>query len=253
MRRVAPLVLVALAVAIAAQAGAAQSSPLTKNGWTLTTLNGKAPLAGTELTATFTASGHVSGSSGCNSYSGSYTASGSKLRISSLASTQMACASKVMTQESAFVKALSATRRYSVSGSTLTLRSTVGRTLATFKAQSQQLAGTSWNVTAYNNGKQAVSSVMSSPTLTAVFGKDGTLTGFAGCNSYNATYKAAAPTISIGAVSSTRKECTTPEGVMTQEHAYLAALHTAATYRIEGRTLELRTASGALAAEFTRK
>ena len=33
---------------------------------------------------------------------------------------------------------------------------------------------------------------------------------------------------------------------------YLAALTTAATYRIQGSTLELRTAGGAIAADFTR-
>jgi heat shock protein HslJ len=59
--------------------------------------------------------------------------------------------------------------------------------------------------------------------------------------------------ISISKVSSTRKECAAPNGVMDQESRYLAALSTAATYRIEGRGLELRTASGALAAEFQRR
>ncbi len=37
---------------------------------------------------------------------------------------------------------------------------------------------------------------------------------------------------------------------MEQESQYLAALGTAATYRIEGERLELRTAEGALAADF---
>ena len=164
----------------------------------------------------------------------------------------MACLGKVMPQESLFLKSLAATRSYAVSGSQLTLRSAAGRALMTFKAQSQALAGTSWNVTAYNNGKQGVESVLATPKLTAVFGKDGNLSGFAGCNSYNATYKATSPKISIGPVNSTRKECATPAGVMTQELHYLTALHTAATYRIEGRRLELRTATGALAAEFQR-
>jgi heat shock protein HslJ len=242
-----------IAVALGAGVGSAQSSPLTANAWTLASLLGKAPLAATEPTAAFPATGNVSGSAGCNHYSGHYTSSGSTLRISSLISTQMACATKIMAQESVFLKALSSTRSYAVSGSTLTLRSAAGKTLMTFKAQSQALAGTSWNVTAYNNGKQGVESVLPSPKLTAVFDKAGNLSGFAGCNNYNATYKATAPKISIGPVSSTRKECTSPAGVMTQELHYLTALHTAATYRIEGSRLELRTATGALAAQFTRK
>ena len=224
-----------VAVAAGTGDGSARSSPLTGKVWVLTTLAGKPPLQGTELTAEFTSSGSVSGTAGCNRYGGKFTSSGQRLRISSLVSTQMACASGIMTQESAFLKALGATRAYAVNGATLTLRSTGGRALLTFRAQTQQLAGTSWNVTAYNNGKQGVESVIPSPTLTAVFGKDGNLTGFAGCNNYDATYKATAPRLSLGPVASTKKECATPPGVMDQEIRYLAALDTATSYRIEAK------------------
>ena len=179
--------------------------------------------------------------------------SGSAIQISSIASTQMACAPRIMAQESVFLKALASARSYSVSGGKLTLKAPGGRALVTFRAQSQQLAGTSWNVLAYNNGKQGVESVIAATKLTAAFAKDGNLSGFAGCNNYAATYTGAPPKISIAKVSSTRKECATPNGVMDQERQYLAALSTAATYRIEGSRLELRTASGATAAEFQRK
>ena len=96
-------------------------------------------------------------------------------------------------------------------------------------------------------------SVFAETKLTAVFGKSGSLSGFAGCNDYNATYKATAPKISIGPVASTRKHCEEPAGVSDQESSYLAALETAATYRVEGSRLELRTADGALAVELHRK
>ena len=106
---------------------------------------------------------------------------------------------------------------------------------------------------AYNNGKQAVVSVLAETTLTAAFGTSGSVTGFAGCNHYNASYKAAAPEISIGPVASTRKHCEQPAGVAEQETSYLAALETAATYRVEGSRLELRTTGGALAVELQRR
>jgi len=248
------LLVVAAVVAVGAAAagtGSAGSTPLTGKVWVLTGLLGKAPMRGTELTSEFTPSGSVSGTAGCNSYGGRYSSSGQKLRVSSLSSTQMACAPGIMAQEAAFLKALAVTRSYAVSGAALTIRTAVG--VLAYKAQSQALAGTSWNVTAYNNGKQGVESVSAGSKLTAVFGKDGNLTGFAGCNNYDAPYKAAAPKLSIGPVASTRKECATPKGVMDQELRYLTALHTAATYRIEGTRLELRTALGALAAEFERR
>jgi heat shock protein HslJ len=230
-----------------------RSGGLSGNIWVVASLSGKAPLAGTTLTAEFTSAGAVSGSAGCNRYNGSVRSVGSTLRISSIASTEMACQPRIMTQESGYLSALASARRYSVDGGTLALKALGGRVLATFRAQSQQLAGTSWKVVAYNNGKQAVESVLAATKPTAVFAKEGTLTGFAGCNNYSAAYSGITPKLAIAQVSSTRKYCATPTGAMDQEARYLAALATAATYRIEGSTLELRTASGVLAAELRRE
>lgn len=234
-------------------AHAATASPLTRNAWVMATLAGKAPLRGTDVTAAFTPAGRVSGSTGCNRYTGTYTSSGSTLRISGVATTQMACSRAITLQERAFLKALSATRSFAVRRGTLTLRTAGGRPLATFRAQTQALAGTAWDVLSYNNGKQAVVSVLADTKLTAVFGRDGRLTGFAGCNNYNAGYKATPPKIEIGPVASTQKACDQPAGVNDQEARYLIALETAATYRIEGSRLELRTADGALAVDLRRR
>jgi heat shock protein HslJ len=248
------LILVAALVAVpAAGAGSRQSSPLTGKVWVAATVFGKAPLAGTDLTAEFTAAGDLTGSAGCNRFAGTFTTFGPSLRVSALSYSQMACAPKIMIRETTYLKALAGSLSYAVSGGRLTLRNGAGRIVLTYTVESQALAGTSWKVTAYNNGKQAVVSVAAGSKLTAVFGKDGSLTGFAGCNNYDAPYRATPPKLSIGTVASTRKECGTPKGVMTQELQYLTALHTAASYRIEGNTLELRTASGALAAELQRR
>ncbi len=244
---------VSAATAVATSSQTTAGSSLPGKIWVLASLAGKAPLKGTELTSEFTAKRRVSGSAGCNRYTGSYKVSGSTIRILPLATTQMACAPPIQRQETAFLRTLSGARRFVVSGGTLTLKSAGGQGLATFKAQTQALAGTSWDVLAYNNGKQAVVSVLADTKVTAVFGKSGSLTGFAGCNDYNASYKASAPKISIGPVASTRKHCEEPAGVSEQETRYLAALETAATYRVEGSRLELRTTDGALAVELHRK
>ncbi len=63
------------------------------------------PLPGTELTVVFRLR-TVSGSSGCNSFQGQYTTNGTAVAIGPLASTQMACAEDVMTQEQQFLKDL---------------------------------------------------------------------------------------------------------------------------------------------------
>jgi hypothetical protein len=59
--------------------------------------------------------------------------------------------------------------------------------------------------------------------------------------------------ISIGPLASTTKSCGSPTGVKEHQNAYLAALASATTYSIQGATLELRTADGAIAASFSRK
>jgi len=243
---------VSAATAVATSSRATAASSLPGKIWVLGSLVGKAPLKGTELTSEFTAKRRVSGSAGCNRYAGTYKVSGSTIRISPLATTRKACTEPIERQEIAFLNILSRARSFVVSGATLTLKSAGGQGLATFKAQTQALAGTSWDVLAYNNGKQAVVSVLTETKLTAVFGRGGSLTGFAGCNDYNASYRASAPKISIGPVASTRKHCEQPAGVSEQETSYLAALETVATYRVEGSRLELRSTDGALAVELHR-
>jgi heat shock protein HslJ len=242
-------VVVAAATGASAGARVAEVSALTGKVWVLAALGGKAPLKGTELTSEFGAKLRVSGSAGCNRYTGAYKVSRNSIRISALATTKKACAAPIERQEAAFLKALTGPRSFAIRGRSLTLESAGGRAIATFEAQTQALGGTSWDVLAYNNGKQAIVSVLAETKLTAMFGKDGSLSGFGGCNEYNASYKATAPKISVGPVASTRKHCEEPAGVSEQETAYLAALETAATYRVEGSQLELRTAGGALAVE----
>jgi len=240
-----------VALVIASSAGAAGSSDLTGHVWLLTSLSGKGPVPGTSPTMEF-ASSKVSGSTGCNSYSGGYTAGLRTLRVNQpIATTMKACSPAISAQEKSFLAMLDKVRRYAVRGDALTLRGSAGNQLATLKAQTQGLAGTSWRVTAYNNGKQAVTSVAAGTKLTAVFSKSA-VSGSGGCNTYDAPYTATPPKISFGPIAATRKNCPSPAGVMTQETAYFTALGTARTYKVEGSTLELRTGSGALAVELTR-
>ncbi|MCZ7589673.1 MAG: META domain-containing protein [Gaiella sp.] len=186
---VAAVAALTAATAVATASGSTSASPLTGKAWILTSLAGKPPLADTELTAEFTPKLRVSGSAGCNRFAGSYRVSGRTIRISPSATTMMACAGPIQRQETAFLNALSSARSFAVRRGILLLRSSDGRVLARFRAQSQVLAGTSWNVLAYNNGKQAVVSVLAGTKLTAVFGRDGRLTGHGGCNNYNADFK----------------------------------------------------------------
>ncbi len=244
-------VLAACAPSTSPQGAAAD---LTSPIWGLSTLMGKgiAPDAG--ISIQFTSDGKASGSAGCNRYSGTYTVSGNKMQISSpLATTTMACAQEIMDQENAYLKALGEVKSYSVSGEQLALKDGSHNDLLVYEAQSQALQGTSWDVIGYNNGKQAVTSVLAGTTLTAEFGKDGTLSGNGGCNTYSGPYQVNGNQITIGPLISTMMACGDPAGVMDQETQYLAALQSAATYQMDGTALELRTKDGALAADFTKR
>ena len=77
-------------------------------------------LEGTELTAVFGIAS-VGGSSGCNSYTGTYGTNGRFVRISRVATTRMACSDEIMAQETAFLSALEGAALVDRRGSTLLL------------------------------------------------------------------------------------------------------------------------------------
>ncbi len=70
-------------------------------------------LKDTTLTANFGADNVISGSAGCNTYSGAYQVAGTSLTIPGpLATTMMACAEDVMAQETVFLTNLQAVKSY---------------------------------------------------------------------------------------------------------------------------------------------
>jgi len=72
-------------------------------------------LPDTTLTAVFGADNTISGSSGCNTYSGAYVLEGDSLSIPGpLATTMMACAEEVMAQETVFLTNLQAVAGYKI-------------------------------------------------------------------------------------------------------------------------------------------
>ena len=246
----------ALMAAGAASAASEMDTPsggasLTATSWTLTALNGDKVDPAIRVTAEFGADGMMSGNSGCNHYNVAYEVDGNSISIGTAMSTMMACDEASMAVENAYLSALESAASYQIDGDTLTLADAGGTDVATFSAAKQvALAGTSWAVRAYNNGKQAVTTLIIGTEMTAIFGEDGALSGSAGCNTYNAPYQTDGDSITIGPAASTRMMCAEPEGIMEQETQYLAALSTAATYKIDGSRLEMRTAEGSIVANF---
>ena len=221
--------------------------------WLVDALSDDAPASGTTVTAEFAADGTVSGSGGCNRYSGRYTVSGATIAFDgALASTMMACETPVMAQEAAYFAALTAARGFTVTADRLSLSGEDAGVLVSFLASDQSLAGTAWKVTAYHDGADAVVSVVTGSSPTVAFGADGAVSGSGGCNRLVGTFTADDGAVTIGPLGTTKMACQTPTGVMEQEVALVAALESAATYAIEGDRLELRTAGDGLAVQLTR-
>jgi len=76
--------------------------------WTLVSVGGAPVVEGSGPHLTFGVDGNVSGSTGCNSVSGSYAADGPALTFGPLATTRMACEQNLMAQEAAVLEALAA-------------------------------------------------------------------------------------------------------------------------------------------------
>jgi len=220
--------------------------------WALTELNGHAPLAGSDITGTFTEDGVFSGSAGCNRYSTSFEIDANQIRFGLGATTQKMCFEEIMDQEMAYLDALETSNTFEVSEDNLVFFDDEFQAIVIFEAVSQELAGSSWEVISYNNGKGGVVSLLTGTELTAVFDEEGQLNGNAGCNSYFGSYQIEGDSLAMGPFGATLKACLEPEGVMDQEAQYLAALESVTTYKIDGLSMTMFTEDGATAANFRR-
>ncbi|UCG24826.1 MAG: META domain-containing protein [Chloroflexota bacterium] len=106
----------------------AESAALEDTPWTVISYNNGrggvvSVITGTELTTLFTG-GTVSGSAGCNDYSGPYELDGAQISVGPLANTEMACAEPegIMEQETEFLAALQSVATYVIDGDTLDMR-----------------------------------------------------------------------------------------------------------------------------------
>lgn len=203
-------------------------------------------LPGVKTTAHFQ-NGELNGNAGCNGYFGSYETEDLQISFGPLASTEMYCVNPagVMDQETAYLQALERVESYSIQGNQLLFLNGSGESLLTYAiAEPVSLTGKMWQVINYNNGKDAVVSVLGGTEITANFDAESRLSGSAGCNNYSAPYEIDDSSIKIGPAIATRMACGEPAGIMEQEMGYLAALEMASSYKIENDHLILLDLDG---------
>jgi heat shock protein HslJ len=193
----------------------------------------------------FLANGHVAVQADCNRVAGTYTFNGNHLAVTLGPSTLAACPPGSLGDE--FVKQLGNIRSYFFKGDNLILEIKMDSGSMIFAPSAPAgLLGTSWEVISYNNGREAVVSLLTGTEISLNFGTDGQVSGNAGCNTYSGGYQAGGKELKVGPLGGTRMFCDKPAGVMDQEKQYLAALQSAATFEIAGNTLTIRDASGAM-------
>jgi len=184
----------------------------------------------------------------CNSGGGSYSMDEDRLKLEPGPMTMAACPPDSLGGR--YAALLGGVGGFAQDGDRLGLDLDQGAGTMEFEAMKPiSLAGTSWLVRAYNNGKKGVVSVAAGTTLHATFGEDGRVAGSAGCNTFSAGFEVDGQAISIGLAATTRMMCP-EEGVMEQESAFLAALSTASAWENRGERLTLRTAAGSVALDF---
>jgi heat shock protein HslJ len=202
------------------------------------------------ITALFRADGTVTGSSGCNQYTAAYTTTGSSIKITPGISTMMACSPAVMDQESLYFSLMAGATTYSVNGDTLLFFDNTGKATLGYKkpldtpvtlSTQSPVIGT-WDLLTYNNGNNAMVSVLLGSNISAVFTADGKMAGSSGCNEYSGLYTLHGTTLGITQVKSTKMAC--EPDTMTQENQYLALLPKVSTYEMNGDQMVLYTMLG---------
>jgi heat shock protein HslJ len=249
-----------IAVSACGSAEAQDPSLLSANPWTVTRFDdGNGNLRPVDLpqaerafglTLEFPTSKRLAGFSGLNNFSAPYEAQeDGSMTIGVLAATKMAGSPELMNQEQAFFDTLARVAAYRLEAGGLTLLDETGEPLV--RARPQQNAAletTTWKCVAYNNGSEAIVSVLTGTEITATL-QDGRVSGSSGVNTYSASYTLDGHRLVIEMPATTSAETGSAEA-MAQEQAYLAALADVSGYRIERDELVLLGAGGMKLAEY---
>ena len=195
---------------------------LVDTSWTVASLDGVPSIPNARPTMTFAGDGTVSGSAGCNQYSGSYRTDGSGITITQVASTLMMCQGDLGQQEAVFLKGLNGAATWHVTQAGQleidgAIRIVAGSGVAEGPpgdAPGLELPGSAWVLTEMGGTADFAHIV---PTL--AFGDDGTVSGFAGCNTFHAIYTAGGL---IRSLETTKIGCQRPASTIEAE--YLDAL-----------------------------
>ncbi len=226
-----------------------RQNDLVGTSWKLVKLIDKSVEENQLVSLTFNSETKLSGFNSCNNYTGSYKVVNDHIAFGQIAATMMACIPENMALSEQYEGILKDTSSYVLTDSKLKFLSTNGIVLAEFTVlDDKTLSATTWQVSFVNNGNQGVTSLIKDTKIDLNFNTDGTVSGSAGCNNYSGEYKYDKENkkVEIGPLVSTKKYCSTPDGVMEQEDNFFKALQNSRKYSIKVNELILRNENGSI-------
>jgi heat shock protein HslJ len=219
--------------------------------WVLNTLNGEAPLDGTNLTLTFDFE-WATGESGCNGFGGPYmVVEPGTVVFADVAHTEMGCMDPdgVMEQESGYFETLHQVTGYVLTDDSLQLLDVDGETLLAYEPAPDMygLENSFWILTTMNGD-----AVLPDAPPSLEFRPYG-ISGWSGCNAYGLHWEYITldeTSLVIGDVETGEQGCDEPIGG--QEREYYATLTEVENYTLTDKTLEMMNATGDVVLVFQR-
>jgi heat shock protein HslJ len=191
--------------------------------------------------------GQIGAYAGCNHLFGNARLEGGQLLVDGVGGTEMACTPELMAQDEWLIDFLTGGPDWQLSGQELTLRNgdiRIGLLDRRSAEPARPLLGTRWQLASLVEG-ETVSSVPSGARPWITFGKDGMVTGNAGCNSFGGAkgnYTVSGDNIRFGELAVTKMSCGEERDAL--ERTVLGVLSGPVSFRIAGDALTVTHPSG---------
>jgi heat shock protein HslJ len=182
----------------------------------------------------FSSDGQVGGSGGCNQYSAPYQIDGDKLTVGPMSSTLMLCDGAVGAQETAFFGGLTGATSWRINKTgdlEITGSANIVATTGAPASQPPPSAGVGLHGTAWTLAEMGGTADFARIVPTIEFGEDGSVSGFAGCNTFSGTFTTEGTTLTLSPLATTKIACERPASAV--EGEYLNALAGVTSWEID--------------------
>jgi heat shock protein HslJ len=185
------------------------------------------------------------GRSACNTYFADVERNGDSARFSGIGGTEMGCDQAVMALETTYVAALGAVTRWQRDGDRLTLSGADVELTYTVVVPPADvaLAGTRWQLETVERDGTA-SNAADFDRVWMTFAADGTVTGAAGCTTWDGRWRQEGPRILVTDVGVTGNHCASPDLASSATDVVMSVVDDGFTAGIDGSILTVAPEDG---------